>query len=130
MLPTILRLTAPFFVLIGALHLVLGPGAEVLLGAQLPAEALADPVLDSQNRFYGVAFSVYGVLLFLAASDLERYGPVLKVLLWVFFAGGLARLVSIALVGWPPPLVLALTALELLPPPLLLLWLARLQREA
>ena len=130
MLPTILRLTAPVFVLIGALHLVLGPGAEVLLGAQLPAEALADPVLDSQNRFYGVAFSVYGVLLFLAASDLERYGPVLKVLLWVFFAGGLARLVSIALVGWPPPLVLALTVLELLPPPLLLLWLARLQREA
>ena len=130
MLPTILRLTAPGFVLIGALHLVLGPGAEVLLGAQLPAEALADPVLDSQNRFYGVAFSVYGVLLFLAASDLERYGPVLKVLLWVFCAGGLARLVSIALAGWPPPLVLALTALELLPPPLLLLWLARLQREA
>ncbi len=58
-----LKLASPVFLVVGALHLVLGAGADVLLGARLPPEALADAALDSQNRFYGVAFSLYGVLL-------------------------------------------------------------------
>ena len=118
MLATILKLMAPLFCLVGVLHLVFGVGADVMLGAQLPPDAVADPVLDSQNRFYGVAFTLYGVLLHLCATDLARYAPVLRALLWVFFAAGLARLVSIALVGLPSILVL------LLPPPVLW-WLSR-----
>ena len=125
MLTTLLKLMAPLFCLVGALHLVLGVGADVILGAALPADAVADPVLDSQNRFYGVAFTLYGVLLYLCATDLARYAPVLKALLWVFFAAGLARLVSIAVVGLPSLLVLLLTASELLLPPPLLWWLSR-----
>jgi hypothetical protein len=55
-LASFLKLVAPVFVLVGALHLVLGVGADALLGARLPAEAFTDPALNSQNRFYGVAF--------------------------------------------------------------------------
>ena len=124
-LELVLRLGAPIFLLVGLLHLSLGVGAEVLLGANLPAAALAAPALDSQNRFYGVAFTLYGVLLYLCATDLRKYATVLRCVLWVFFAAGVARLVSIAIHGLPPPLVLALLASELALPPLLIFWLSR-----
>lgn len=55
----VLKLVAPVFFMVGAVHLILGPGADVLLGARLSAATLGDAVLDSQNRFYGVAFTVY-----------------------------------------------------------------------
>ena len=113
-----------------SLHLFLGPQADVLLGAELPASAVIDPVLDSQNRFYGVAFSLYGVLLLLSASDLTRYAPVFYATMWVFFAGGLARLVSIYVTGLPSAFVLFLLALELLLPPVLYILFKRLNHSA
>lgn len=128
MLALFLKIASPVFVVVGVLHLALGVGADVLLGAKLPAVALSDPALNSQNRFYGVAFSLYGVLLYLCATDLPKYATVLRCVLWVFFAAGLARLVSIATHGVPPPLVLALLATELALPPLLHLWLSKVLR--
>lgn len=124
-LANFLKLASAVFFAVAAVHLWLGVGAEVLLGARLPTDTLADPTLDSQNRFYGVAFSLYGVLLFLSASDLRRFAPVLRCVLWVFFAAGLARLVSIATHGVPPPLVVALLVTELAIPPVLHSWLSR-----
>ena len=120
-----LKFVAPMFLVVGVLHLTLGLGADVLLGAKLPPEALADPALDSQNRFYGVAFTLYGVLLWVCASDIPRYATVLKCIFWVFFGAGLARFVSVALHGSPPPLIWALLVGEVLPPPALALWLSK-----
>lgn len=122
-LPTFLRIIAPVFVLVGLMHLVLGPGAEVLLGAEVGEQLLGDPVIDSQNRFYGVIFTLYGFLMYVCASDLKKYRTILLLVVWVFFAAGLARLVSIAVVGIPSTLVLLLLLTELLLPPLLHLWL-------
>ena|SRR5438128_747899 len=127
-LALLLKVVAPLFVLVAALHLALGAGADVLLGAKLPSEALADPAFNSQNRFYGVAFSLYGVLLYLCATDLQKYATVLRCVLWVFFAAGLARLLSITTHGIPPPLVLVLLATEIVLPPMLHLWLSRALR--
>jgi hypothetical protein len=56
----LLRAIAPLFVLVGGLHLFLGLGADALLGAKISSEVMADPALDSQNRFYGVSFMLYG----------------------------------------------------------------------
>ncbi len=126
----VLKLAAPVFFIVGALHLALGAGAEILLGAKLSVEALADPALDSQNRFYGVSFTLYGVLLFLCATNIPKYRIVLRCVIWVFFAAGLARIVSIAIHGVPPPLVLTLAASELLAPPLLAWWLSRVEHES
>jgi hypothetical protein len=103
----------------------LGLRADALLGARVPPEALADAALNSQNRFYGVAFTLYGVLLFVCANDVPKYALILRCVLWVFFAAGLARLVSIATHGVPPRLILALLASELLAPPLLVWWLGK-----
>jgi Domain of unknown function (DUF4345) len=121
----VLRALAPLILLVGAVHLFLGPGADALLGARISARELADPALDSQNRFYGVSFALYGVLLFLCSTDLARYATVLRCVLWVLFAAGLARFASLAARGVPPVPILALFALELVAPPLMLWWLAR-----
>lgn len=127
-LASFLKLVSPVFLLVGALHLALGVGADVLLGAKLPVEALSDATLNSQNRFYGIAFTLYGVLLYLCATDLRKYATVLRCVLWVFFAAGVARLVSIATHGVPPSPVLALLASELVLPPVLHLWLSKVLR--
>jgi hypothetical protein len=125
MLQIVLKVISPFFVFVGVLHLGLGLNADVLLGANLSGDVLSDPVLDSQNRFYGIAFSAYGFLFYLCATDLVKYQAVLRTLLLVFFAAGCARIVSIMLHGLPSELVLLLLALELLLPPILIVWLAR-----
>ncbi|HYM36108.1 MAG TPA: DUF4345 domain-containing protein [Steroidobacteraceae bacterium] len=124
-----LRIVACVIFMVGGLHLTLGLGAEVLLGAIVPLEAINDPALDSQNRFYGVAFTLYGVLLILCASDVLKYASVLRCVVWVFFAAGAARFVSVAIHGMAPPLVLLLMGSELIAP-LLLLWLAKVERQA
>lgn len=121
-----LQLMSLVFFGAGGMHLLFGLQAEVLLGTALSADTLTSPGLDSQNRFYGTSFMLYGVVLLLAAGDLERFAPVLKAALWLVFAAGLARLISVALLGWPAPLVTVLLALELLLPPPVLLWSARL----
>ena len=121
-----LKWLAPIPVVVGLLHLLMGPHADVLLGASLPAATLADPVLDSQNRFYGVSFMAYGVLLYLCATDIRKYAPVFVALIGFMFLGGVGRLVSLRLHGVPSPPVIALAAIELLGMPLLLLWFSRL----
>lgn len=126
----VLKLLAPVLIVVGALHLVLGVEADVLLGAKLSAEAIADPALDSQNRFYGVSFSLYGVLLFLGSTNIAKYATVLRCVLWVFFAAGVARLISIAVHGVPPVLVIALLVSELAIPPALAWWLSRVTDES
>lgn len=127
-LSLVLRLLSLIVLLVGAFHLVLGVEADVLLGAKLPAGALADPTLDSQSRFHGVSFALYGVLLLLCASDLRKYATVLRCVLWLFFAAGVARLVSIAIYGVPPPLIVVLLVIELIVPPALVWWLSRVAR--
>jgi len=129
-LPLFLKVIAPIFGVVGALHLALGVRADVLMGANLPGAALTDPVLDSQNRFYGVAFTLYGVLLYLCATDLRRYATVFRCVIWVFFAAGLARVVSISTHGLPSPPVLALLVSEIVLPPLLARWLSMVLRAS
>ena len=111
----------------GSLHVVFGLNADASLGAEISAQTLIDPSLDSQNRFYGGAFLLYGVLLLVIAANLEKYAFILKCLLWVFLVAGLARFISVALYGWPAPLVTVLFIAELVFPPVLLVWLAKLQ---
>lgn len=124
-LPAALKFLAPIFFLVGVLHLVFGVGAEVMLGANLTAESISDPVLDSQNRFYGSAFTLFGAVFYLSSKDLKRYAPILRAALLIFFAAGLARFVSIAVYGLPSGIVLFLLATELLLPPIIFYWMAR-----
>ncbi len=102
--------------LVGFLHIVLGPQADVLLGAQASPESLSDPTLDSQNRFYGAAFLLYAAVFIHCSSDMVRYRTLLSMAMCLIFLGGLARLVSVAVVGWPSHPTIALLVAELVVP--------------
>ncbi|MFK7915601.1 MAG: DUF4345 domain-containing protein [Pseudomonadales bacterium] len=118
----VLKLMGYAFIVVGALHVVLGLQADQLLGANISAQSRADPGLDSQNRFYGAAFTLYGFLLLTIRDRLEQYSEILRCLLWVFWGAGLVRLISVAIFGWPPLLMNLLLAIELTLPLALLVW--------
>lgn len=121
----ILRIMAIAILLAGGLHLLLGLGAEALLGVTLSPETLSDPSLDSQNRFYGTSYMLYGILLWICTRDMRRYASIFSTLLLMTFAGGLSRIISAMIHGWPAPAITALAAVELLLPPAILWWQKR-----
>lgn len=114
------------FIAAGTMHVVFGLGADQILGASVSTASHTDPGLDSQNRFYGAAFTLYGVLLLVIRRDVAKYETILRCLLWVFWFAGGVRFVSVALYGWPPYLMGVLFAVELILPPALLFWTSRL----
>jgi Domain of unknown function (DUF4345) len=120
-----LRIMAITILLAGSSHLLLGVGAEVLLGAKLSAETLVEPSLNSQNRFYGASYMLYGILLWVCTRDMKRYALIFRILLLMTFAAGLTRILSVALHGWPSPTIIALAVSELLLPPLIFWWQKR-----
>jgi Domain of unknown function (DUF4345) len=125
-----LKAFSPVLFLVAALHLILGVGAEVMIGAVLPMSAIVEPTLNSQNRFYGVSYALYAVVLWLCAGDLKRFEPIFKAVLWVSLLAGVSRLVAWAQYGAPAPFVVFLLATELLFPPILWLWYSRVQNVA
>ena len=129
-LALLLRVLSPIFLVVAGLHLVLGLDADALLGASVSPSTAAEPSLSSQNRFYGVAFGLYGAVLYLCSKDLRAYAPFFRAAMWVFFLAGVARLVSWVQHGAPAPLVITLLATELVVPPLLLAWHAKAANEA
>ena len=127
-LTTLLKFIAPIPMVVGLMHIVLGLQTDVLLGAKVAVELLSDPVLDSQNRFYGAIFMGYGALIFLCTTNLRQHATLFRILSGGVFLGGLARVVSIVLHGVPPTPVLGLIAIELLGVPLLVWWHSRAVR--
>ena len=119
-----LKLAGAVIVLIGLLHASLGVSADRMLDTTVPSVAVEHPSLDSQNRFYGATFAVFGVLLWMCSTDMARYSAVFRVLMIVFFAGGLTRIVSTLVKGLPSASIRALAVIELALPPILLWWQA------
>ena len=120
-----LRFLAIAFVAVALLHLFLGLGADALLGVPVSAQTASEPSSDSQNRFYGLSFSLLGIVLFIGSSDLRRYRPMVLATLGVLFAAGVARALSWMLHGAPAPALIVIMAADLLLPPLLYGWLNR-----
>lgn len=87
---------------------------------------LAGADIDSELRFYAVFWIAYGAFVLRAAKpDRLRKGATVPLLLGLFFAGGVGRLLSFFAEGSPHPLFVALMAVELAAPPIiLLLWRA------
>jgi membrane protein YqaA with SNARE-associated domain len=122
----LVRGAAVIAIAVGLIHALLGTTTAYYLGSVLPDALYRIPIFDSQDRFFGTTFVGYGALLLLFLKDQVRFGPVLTIVAAAVFAGGLARLLSIALVGTPPPLVLGLLGIELILPPLLIWMRSRL----
>lgn len=121
-----LRLLAVTFIAVAGLHLVFGLHADEMLGVRVTPETAANPSLDSQNRFYGITFSLLGVVLLIAVTDLQRYAPMLKAVLGVLFMAGVARAVSWGIHGAPATMLIVIALIDLVSPPVLYLWFKRI----
>ena len=96
-------------IIIALLHIVRGPSS-------IPGSVPVNPTMDSEDRFYAVLFAAYGLALLWCIRDIEKKSRYVHFLSATFFAGGLARLISIAAVGPPNEFFLVMTVLELLIP--------------
>jgi hypothetical protein len=96
-------------IIIALLHIVLGPSS-------IPGAVPVNATMDSEDRFYATLFLAFGVALLWCIENVERKARVVYFLMLTFLAGGLARLMSVAAVGWPNAFFIAMTVLELLLP--------------
>lgn len=103
---------------ISLVHFVFG-------AASIPGGVSVNATMDSEDRFYATLFTGFGLTLIWCALDLGRRRGAFLALMGVFFFGGVARIMSVAMVGWPSPLFVFLGSLELVLPPAL--WLAMRQ---
>lgn len=105
-------------ILIGLSHVALGPDI-------IPGGVPVNATMDSEDRFFGTIFAGFGgAALWCSFALADRVREILA-LMALFFLGGIARLISVALAGWPGDFILALIALELVIPPLFWVLLRR-----
>ncbi|MFJ8584494.1 DUF4345 domain-containing protein [Streptomyces sp. NPDC093595] len=111
---------------------VLGTGAvEIALGpAALPGSPDVPPTVDSNYRFFAGIWTAAGIVLMPAVRHPERHGTALRAVFGAVFLGGLARGISYLSAGAPHVLHTAFIGVELVLPPLMLLWYGRLTRTA
>src|SRR5437867_146188 len=95
-----------------------------------PGSIPVNATMDSEDRFYATLFAAYGVALLWCVRDTDRKSKVVYFLAATFFVGGLARLVSIAVVGFPNGFFKAMTVLELLIPIFMVLMQSRIAKAA
>ena len=104
--------------------------AHILMGsAAIPGSVPVNATMDSEDRFYATVFLGFGAGLVWCSAKLAERRNFFGALLAIFFAGGLARIVSWASVGQPNTLFVFLGALELLLPPILWFWSVRLWHQ-
>ena len=96
---------------IALVHIAIGPSS-------IPGSIPVNPTMDSEDRFYATLFLGFGAATMWCARDLAARERVFAALMLTFFAGGIARIVSLIAVGPPVPLFLFLGGLELALPPL------------
>ncbi|MFF5982180.1 DUF4345 domain-containing protein [Streptomyces olindensis] len=103
-------------VAIGLFHVALG-------NAAIPGAASAGATVDSWGRFMGAAFAGYGLAWLWAVRQRPIPARVVRWLAGVFLLGGVGRLLSLAVHGWPQWFQIALAVIELALPPVFF-WLA------
>ncbi|CCK24757.1 hypothetical protein BN159_0378 [Streptomyces davaonensis JCM 4913] len=109
-------------VLIGLFHVALG-------NAAIPGAGSAGTTVDSWGRFMGACFAGYGLAWLWAAQQRPIPSRSVRWLAGVFLLGGVGRLLSLALHGWPQWFQIALTVIELTLPPVFF-WLADAEERA
>lgn len=99
----------------------------VITGARsLPGQALANPSIESELRYYGAFYAAYGVAALSVAPRADNDATAVRGLAGALFGAGLARALAWRAAGKPHPAQRALLAIELAAPPVLVVWQARL----
>jgi hypothetical protein len=115
--------------LIGGMIFVVGPDVTgqafaTILRFAAPGTprvtGLSGADIDSEMRFYAVLWMAYGAAALWIAQSLPARVVLLRLMLGIFWLGGLGRLISYLAVGAPHPLFSVLMWIELVLPPALL----------
>lgn len=92
--------------------------------AGLPVNLL----LDSNLRFLNGAWLGLGLTVIWLIPRIETQTVLFRVLWGMIFLGGVGRLLSMLLLGWPPIPFVAFTVLEIIGAPIFVAWQARLAK--
>ncbi|MFF7754992.1 DUF4345 domain-containing protein [Streptomyces sp. NPDC007971] len=109
-------------VAIGLFHVLLG-------NAAIPGAGSAGTTVDSWGRFMGASFVGYGLAWLWAAQQRPIPARAVRWLAGVFLLGGVGRLLSLAVHGWPQWFQIVLAVIELSLPPVFF-WLADAEERA
>lgn len=124
-----------------ALQLTLGIAAGIplvsgLAGMLVGPSALPDQdgevsaTLDSEYRFVNAFWLTSAPIIWSAIPQIERRGPLLRLVCAPIVAGGLARLISLRKAGRPHPTMYGAIAIELAAVPALIAWQAAVAKAA
>jgi hypothetical protein len=91
-------------------HIALGPSV-------VPGSIPVNATMDSEDRFYAVFFLAYGAAVLWCLKDWRSKLREIRILMAIFFAGALVRLISLAAAGYPHPFFVAMTLIEFTLPP-------------
>jgi hypothetical protein len=106
-------------VLTGLVDIVGGPEA-------LPGESAVGDTADNAFRFNAAFWVAFGVAALWLVPRLLAETTAVRWLAGALFLGGVARVISLIDVGEPHELFLALMGVELLLPPVIVVWQSRL----
>ncbi|AVR97545.1 DUF4345 domain-containing protein [Pseudoduganella armeniaca] len=111
----------------------LGTGLIGLMGLSDPLYASlgipAAPILDSNPRFLSGVWLGLGCAVLWMVPRIESQGVLIRALWGMIFLGGVGRVLSAGLAGWPPAPFIAFTALEIVGAPLFVYWQARVAMQ-
>ena len=117
-----LRALSAFAIVTGLLDVGAGPALLPALGSSLSADALSDPVLDSQMRYLGAMWSGVGALLWWTTGAPRERTSALYIMLSAIFLGGAGRVAGAIRRGAGPPILPVFTVVELVGAVILLSW--------
>ncbi|MFL1377710.1 DUF4345 domain-containing protein [Nocardiopsis protaetiae] len=123
-----LRIFQGVFAMLGLIVVATGAVDLVSGTAALPGDTAVSTEVDSNYRFFAGVWLGLGIAMFVILRRITEHTALLLVITGAVFLGGLGRLVSLLLVGVPTPFMLGLLAVELIVPPVLVIWQARLRR--
>jgi hypothetical protein len=110
---------------LGAVAVASGLYGIILGPSWAPGGSPTSPSVDSEYRFVNVFWLAAGAAVWWSLLRLRERATVLRTMLVLAFVGGLARLLSVFVVGWPDPVFIASLVLELVVVPLVLFWHVR-----
>ena len=104
--------------------------ASVIFGSEIVRDGGAsNPNVESELRYYAVFYVGFGLYLWSLAPEIARRGRELRWAAAVLFCGGLARVVGVLVDGWPEADYVVLMGVELVLPPVLVLWQRRIAAQ-
>ena len=110
---------------LGAVAVASGLYAIIFGPTSVPGGSPTSSSVDSEYRFVNVFWLAAGVAVWWSLFRLRERSTVLRTMLVLAFIGGLARVLSAVVTGWPHPVFIASTVLELVVVPLVLWWHVR-----